>query len=61
MKSVILYSTNEPTGREQSIVLPGGARIFIRTEVVDGDPEEALAAAKPRHGEIVLNTIPYPA
>ena len=39
-------------------VVQGGASFWIRTQVFDGDVEEALAAATPGAHEAVLNTEP---
>jgi len=36
----------------------GTPMVFIRTEVVRGDTQDALEMAKPREYETVLNTVP---
>ena len=63
MKSVILYAQETASFDHQAIFLRDGDKrtnIFIRAEVVEDDPNFALDHAKPRDGEIVLNSVPYP-
>lgn len=60
MKSAILYSTLTPDHQKAHYIQVHGGenRIFVRTEIFDGDIDKALSRAKPKEGEIVLNTIP---
>ena len=62
-ESVILY-TREYVGRGKYQSIYCGkhneTEILIRTETVACNVGQALDMAKPRKGEIVLNTIPFP-
>ncbi len=64
MQSVILYSQEQPSPDHQQITIHrdcGPARLlYVRAEQFDGEIDEALAAAKPRPSETVLNTVPMP-
>ena len=63
MKSVILYAQETASFDHQSIFIRNGDKhtnLFIRAEVVEDDPNFALDHAKPRDGEIVLNSVPFP-
>lgn len=60
MKSLIIYSSRNTSIGAAKIVTDIGDVIFIRVEVFDGRPLDALDAATPRPDETVLNTIPLP-
>lgn len=60
MDSVILYAAKEQLDQYYDpINLSNGDTVWIRSEVrIKEDVETALDNAKPRKGEIVLNSIP---
>lgn len=66
MKSLIFYAVcpgKGCCGPYWPVYAEGGlndTRTFVRAEVVEGSPEEALDSAQPRDGETVLNTILIP-
>lgn len=64
MKSVIIYATFTHSGSHQLLhkikPMTGAPKIYIRTEIVEGDASEALGMARPRLGETVLNTMDLP-
>ena len=63
MKAIILYAQESASDDHQTIFIQTADKhtsIFVRAEVVDDDPDFALDHAKPRDGEIVLNSVPYP-
>jgi hypothetical protein len=61
MKSLILYSSAKPSAGKTALNVgrgKGAVTVWIRGEVHYGTIDSALAAAKPRAGETVLNSIP---
>ncbi len=57
MNSVILYATQTPSAGHEFIRM-GTVRLWVRAEVVAVGVVEALALARPRPEEIVLNSVP---
>ena len=62
MESMIFYATNDPAC--DKIIVTAHHRkskkayhAYLRTEVVTADALHALEMAKPKRGEIVLNTL----
>lgn len=61
MKSAILYASFAPSRLRKFVVAPDGTKIFIRIEIKHGWSDiMALEKAKPRRGEILLNSIELP-
>ena len=61
-QSIILYSRTSlnPAPGYAPVLIDGAMVCLVRAEVYYGNIEEALANAKPRPDEIVLNTVPRP-
>jgi len=61
MKSAILYASFAPSKLRKFVLAPDGTKIFIRIELKSGLSDiMALEKARPRRGEITLNTIELP-
>lgn len=63
--SLIFYcqETPSPEHTPMRVDFPNGFGFtftYVRFEVVEADVEEALLTAKPRGGEIILNSAPCP-
>lgn len=58
MKSVIFYLSQKKAPNTQKIRAGKGRHLHIRVEMAHGmDCERALNRARPREGEVVLNTV----
>lgn len=64
MKSLILYGSTTKLSKGHFKVTKAGSNrfptvpYFVRAQVFNGDIDQALDKAKPRSGEVVLNTVP---
>lgn len=68
MKSIVFYFHPSPITQPdpgQYAIVPAvnkdgnGYGVSVRAELVRGGVEHALATAKPREGETVLNSVPF--
>lgn len=64
MKTAILYSQTKPSPDHQILIIytdEGPVKLYIRSDVVvNADALRALDMAKPRKGEMVLNSVELP-
>lgn len=64
MRSLILYGSATKLSKGHFRVTKTGNRLFptvayfVRAKIFNGNIDEALDKAKPRAGEVVLNTVP---
>ena len=57
----IFYLSHDPGPDAQPIVTPSGLTVYVRVEeAYGGDLVDALDAARPRAGEMLMNTHPLP-
>lgn len=62
MKSAVIYASPESRVNSYQQAVYGSKsgkryRIYVRVDIVDGYPGDALNAAKPRNGEVLLNSL----
>jgi hypothetical protein len=60
MRTGIFYFSHKPYAGSRPFQLPGGDIGWIRVEERDASLTDALDAARPRKGEMVMNTHPLP-